>query len=159
MDWKKILTVIGFCAVPLIGGFAVGFTTRDGVQNWYQTLELPAWRPPNWVFSPVWTFLYLSMGFASYLVWRDGNGFKGEARWPLIVYGVMLLLNWAWSPLFFIAHELTGSAVLLTVLTVIVIITGVLFYRINKIAGYLFVPYVAWLLLAGSVSWKIAIDN
>ena len=106
VEYSTVLQIIFAVLLPNIGGFVNGFLTKGQIETWYKTITLPTWRPPNWVFGPVWTFLYCSMGYASYLVWRDGNGFGGEALLPLIMYGIQLALNWAWTTIFFVKHEL-----------------------------------------------------
>lgn len=99
--WKTVVAV----AIPNVGGFAAAHITRRAVKGWYQKLNFPPGRPADWVFAPMWTSLYCGMGYASYLVWKNGGGFEGEAQLPLIVYGSQLALNWAWSPIFFMKKD------------------------------------------------------
>lgn len=75
LNWKAI----GFIALPNVGGIIGGLTTKSSIKTWYSMLEKPKWTPPNWAFAPIWTSLYCSMGYASYLVYRDGDGFEGKS--------------------------------------------------------------------------------
>jgi benzodiazapine receptor len=103
---KPVVKMAGAMLLPNIGGWVSGIQTRKHIKSWYETLELPKCRPPNWVFPPMWTSLYTAMGYASYVVWKQGNGFSGPARIPLMLYGTQLALNWAWTPIFFGQHQL-----------------------------------------------------
>jgi translocator protein len=105
MDTTTLVRVVGATVLPNLGGILMGFLNKNAIKEWYDKLNLPKLRPPNWVFGPVWTSLYLGMGYASYLVWRDGGGFDGVARGPLILYAFKLALNWSWSPVFFGARS------------------------------------------------------
>jgi translocator protein len=103
---KPAVQITGAVILPNIGGWVGGFITQKSIKNWYEGLKFPKYRPPNYVFGPVWTALYSSMGYASYVVWKQGGGFNGNARVPLILFGTQLALNWAWTPIFFGLHNL-----------------------------------------------------
>ncbi|XP_058128278.1 translocator protein [Anopheles ziemanni] len=155
MQKSEIVKVAGAVVLPQLGGFVNGYLTKTQIDGWYRNLNFPSFRPPNWVFGPVWTSLYAGMGYASYLVWKTGGGFDGAARGPLILYGTQLALNWAWTPIFFGMHQLKWSVVEILALTGSVAATGVAFYQVNKLAGYLFVPYFAWCAFASVLNYSI----
>ena len=103
----EYLPAAGFVALPLVGGFISGVTynKRTTMREWYEKLNFPWYRPPNWLFGPVWSAIYTCMGVSSYLIWREG-GFEQQAL-PLAVYGGQLVLNMIWTPIFF-GHRRIG---------------------------------------------------
>lgn len=153
------LEAIGATLIPFIGGGLGSIITRKNIPTWYKTLKKPWFCPPNWAFGPAWTSLYASMGYASYLVYRDGVGFQGEAKAALILYGIQLALNWAWTPIFFGAHKLKLALAEVLCTDIAVAATMYAFFQINTIAGMLMVPYQIWLSLATAINYRVAIDN
>ncbi|XP_013383795.1 translocator protein isoform X2 [Lingula anatina] len=163
-EWSKFLVPSAFIFVPTVGGFVNAYAVHAKFfkesEKWYnEDLKKPAWTPPNWVFAPVWTTLYTGMGYASYLVYRDGNGFKGDAAGALALYGTQLALNWAWTPIFFGARKMGLGA--LEIVTTAGCVAGCIymFWGINKNASYLMMPYLAWLCLASSINIWVWMNN
>ncbi len=123
---------------------APGAFSRPG--EWYAALEKPIWNPPAWIFGPVWTLLYILMAVAAWTVWRRG-GFAAQ-RWPLGLFLLQLLLNAAWTPLFFGMRQIGPALLLLLLLVPTLTATLRAFWRIHRPAGALLIPYLAWVSFA-----------
>lgn len=95
------------------------------------------------------------MGYASYRVWKAGNGFKGEAKIPLIVYFVQIIFNWLWTPIVFGFQSLGYGFMEIIVLWIFVVATAILFYRVDKFAGFLFIPYIGWVTFATVLTYTL----
>ena len=143
-----------FIAVPAVLGMAIGSLTKRGVDGFYRTLAKPAWTPPNALFPLAWSALYVAMGTAAYLATAAGVGPDA-----LTLYRVQLGLNLAWSPIFFLAQDLSGAAVVILALDVVAAATGRRFAAVSVRAGQLWAPYLAWLLYATALTVKLWIDN
>jgi len=124
--------------------------------EWYSRLAKPSWTPPNWLFGPVWSALYVAMAVAAWLVWRQA-GLRGAAA-PLAVFVVQLVLNAAWSWLFFGLHRPDLAFAEIALLWLAILATLVLFWRRNALAGTLILPYLAWVTYAASLNlglWRL----
>jgi tryptophan-rich sensory protein len=144
---------MGVCFGAAFLGSAI---TTSVVPTWYAGLVKPSWTPPNWVFGPVWSALYLMMAVAVWLVWRWG-GFA-KAAIPLTLFLVQLALNAAWSILFF-GLRLPGLAFAeIVILWFAILVTLIMFWRLSPIAGFLLVPYILWTTFAGALNlalWQL----
>ncbi|MFB6075111.1 MAG: TspO/MBR family protein [Haloarculaceae archaeon] len=140
-------------ACELIGASGTVFTAT-GLGSWYEGLAKPALAPPNWVFGPVWTTLFALMGGAAWLVWRGlADGRAGAARMALAVFAGHFVLNVGWSAAFFGARSLLAGFVVIVLLWLAIAATSVLFARVDRRAGALLVPYLAWVTFAGYLNF------
>ncbi|HEX2539837.1 MAG TPA: TspO/MBR family protein [Caldimonas sp.] len=132
---------------------AIGAVGSADAGPFYAALSRPAWAPPGWLFAPMWTFLYASMGVGAWLVWKE-NGWR-EARGALILFTVQLALNTLWSWLFF--HWRLGAAAFagVVVLWILIACTVLAFWRVRPLAGILLVPYLAWVGLAAALTLAV----
>lgn len=133
------------------GAAAFGSLFMPG--EWYAQLKKPEWNPPNWIFGPVWTALYTMMAIAAWLIWRRG-GFAAQ-RVPLGLFVLQLLLNAAWSALFFGLHNPSLAFAEIVLLWLAIIRTMVTFWKGHRVAGLLLVPYLAWVTFAAALNFTL----
>lgn len=136
-------------------GFLGSLITQQSVTTWYPTLEKPFFNPPNWLFAPVWTILYILMGIAAGLIWNKIEVEKEAVKKALLFFIVQLLLNLFWSYLFFGLKNILLASVEIVILWLIIFETYVLFKRIEPKTGYLLLPYLAWTTFAALLTFSI----
>ncbi len=150
----RILTVVVTC---LAIGYFSGMVTRSSITTWYPTLIKPSFNPPNWIFAPVWSMLYVMMGVAAGMVWNKIEFDKEVVKKALMVFSVQLALNALWSFLFFGLKNPMLAGLEIIILWLMIYETYLQFAKINKIAGYLLLPYLAWVsfatVLNASIWW------
>jgi len=150
MQLSSIIALACFLAACFLAA-ATGALFRPG--EWYERLKKPSWRPPNRLFGPVWTVLYLMIAVAGWLVWRDA-GFA-NAGLALAVYAAQLLLNAAWTPLFFGLHRPDLGFADIVLVWISIVLTIVFFYPIDAVAALLLVPYLAWVTFASALNFAV----
>lgn len=143
--WLAIWLTLAFGAAALGGLFPPG--------DWYAGLQKPAWNPPNWIFGPVWTLLYAAMAVAAWLVWQrhETIGRVRALRWYLF----QLAVNAIWSPVFFGWQRLDVAFGVIVLLWISIVMTMMAFYRINRLAGWLFMPYLGWVSFAAVLNYTL----
>lgn len=153
MDTISLLGLLGFIAANFAAALS-GALFRPG--DWYRGLAKPRWNPPDWLFGPAWAVLYTMIAVSGWLVWRD-HGFAGAAA-ALAAYGVQLLLNAAWSAIFFGMRRPDLAFAELVVFWAAILATVVLFWPLQRMAALLLVPYLAWVTFAGVLNltlWRM----
>ncbi len=155
MNIIKLLSSIVICqAAGVIGSL---FTTPS-IPTWYASIEKPSFTPPNGVFGPVWITLFLLMGIALFLVWREGLGDR-RVRGAFIIFMVQLILNVLWSVAFFGMRSPLAGLVVIIVLWAAILLTVINFFGISRVAGALLVPYIAWVSYAAVLNGALYILN
>lgn len=152
--FKLVIAVV----VSELAGVVGSVFTVSSIGGWYATLEKPELSPPNWVFGPVWTTLYLLMGVAAFLIWRSGWE-KKEVRVALAIFGFQLVLNALWSIVFFGLHNPGWAFVNIVVLWLAILWTMFVFYRMSRPAAYLLLPYILWVSFAAYLNYSIWMLN
>ncbi len=150
-SWLVLAGFVMLClAVAALGGLA----TVQSVAEWYPTLNKPSWTPPSWLFGPVWTVLYIMMAVAAWLVWK-----AGQAKGALLLFGAQLLLNLAWSFLFFGAKSPGLGLIDIVLLWLAIAATIFAFSLKSRLAAFLMVPYLCWVSFATALNAAIFMLN
>lgn len=148
VNMKQLPSLLVFIAVVVVAGSVIGILTAPGA--WYVGLNKPSFNPPNWVFGPVWTALYIMIGIAGWLVWRTEPKSGAMKLWL-----VQMALNWLWSPVFFTLNR-PGLAVFVIVALLAAIVAFIAAARdVDARASWLFMPYAAWVAFASVLNFSI----
>lgn len=152
---KKKLTYIAITvSVCLVIGFLASFATQTSVNTWYTTLSKPSFNPPNSIFAPVWTILYIMMGISAGLIWAKGLHHIW-VKTALYHFGFQLLYNAMWSIVFFGLREPFWALLVIITLLILIVLTIRWFYVVSKPAAYLLIPYFLWVCFATALNYKI----
>lgn len=149
----KLLSLLIFIVICLGSAALGGFLTSFSVKTWYKTIKKPSWNPPDKVFAPVWTVLFLMMAVAGWMVWerlpRNGD------QWPLILFGIQLILNIGWSAMFFGLRRPDLALLEIILLWIFIVLTTISFWSVYYVAGILFLPYLFWVSFAVYLNFSI----
>ncbi|MCX7766736.1 MAG: tryptophan-rich sensory protein [Candidatus Sumerlaeia bacterium] len=143
--------------ICLMAGFIGSIVTTPAIPDWYATLQKPAFTPPNWVFAPVWTTLYVLMGISLFLVWR--LPFTKTTASAIIVFGIQLFFNICWSILFFGFKSPLLAFIDIIFLWIAILLTIIKFYKVSAIASLLLIPYLLWVSFASILNLAIVVLN
>lgn len=152
---KRAGLVALFIVIAFLPSLSAVFVKTGG---WYaMALDKPSWNPPNWIFGPVWTMLYILIGLAGYFAWTRGK--REDRHMVFKVYGAQLFLNAIWSPLFFGLHRIDWALADLVLLWFMILLNIGLFSRQSRLAAWLLIPYFLWVSFAGALNAAIMALN
>lgn len=151
----KLAICIGVC---LAAGFIGSIFTSASIPTWYTTLEKPSFNPPNWLFAPVWTILFILMGVSAFLVWRVGLS-KPNVKVALVIFIIQLIFNAFWSVAFFGLRSPIAGLIVIVILWVAILLTILSSIKVSITAGILLIPYILWVSFASILNVSIYILN
>ncbi len=146
MSRPNIIKLIVSLFLPLSVGAVAGMFTSQAVPIWYASLNRPFFSPPNWVFGPVWTSLYILLGISFFLIWKEEA--SKERDLAIKVFSIQMLLNFAWSFLFFYFNLIGAALIEIILLWTSIAAMIYLFYKIKPVAAYMNIPYLLWVSFA-----------
>jgi translocator protein len=149
INYLKLLSCIGVCFAIAFAGST--FTPQPGSEWYYHVLNKPSWNPPDWLFPPAWTLLFLLMGTALYLVSEK----EGDKKAAYAAFALQLLLNLSWSAAFFGLHAPGAAFAVIIALWLAILLTIALFRKVSPAAGYLLIPYILWVSFASVLNFTI----
>ncbi len=153
-SWKLVISIV----ICLLVGFIGSFATTPAIPTWYATLNKPFFSPPNYLFAPVWTALYILMGISLYLIWKNGTKNKKNKE-AINFFLIQLGLNFIWSFIFFGLQNPLVAFIEIAVLWIAIFITILKFWKISKLAAYLLIPYILWVSFASILNLAIVLLN
>ncbi|MCS7250275.1 MAG: tryptophan-rich sensory protein [candidate division WOR-3 bacterium] len=154
----KILKLLISILICQGAGILGSIFTTPSIPTWYRQLIKPPFTPPNWLFAPAWTLLFLLMGISLYLVWEKGLKDK-EVKKALLIFLIQLVLNILWSFIFFTLKSLLFAFIEIVILWIAILLTIIYFYKISKASAYLLLPYLFWVSFASVLNFSILILN
>ena len=151
---KNILRAVLSIAICQSAGLIGTVFTVSSIQNWYNLLNQPSFRPPNWLFGPVWTIIYTLMGISLYWILIKGTN-KKEVRDGLKLFAFHLAINASWSIVFFGMHNIPLSLINIITLWILIVVIMIKFYKIDKKASLILLPYLAWVSFATILNYSL----
>ena len=146
MKSNQIIKLVASLLLPLAVGGIAGIFTAEAIPGWYASLNQPSFNPPNWVFGPVWTTLYVILGISLFLIWKLPSG--KERNQAILIFMMQLLLNFGWS-FFFFYFKMIGLALIdIVALWIMIIVMLYQFYKLKPVAAYINIPYLLWVTFA-----------
>ena len=146
MDSKNIIKLCVALILPLAVGSIAGIFTAQAIPEWYASLNRPSFNPPNGIFGPVWTTLYVLMGISLFLIWKQDPSAKRNTA--IVIFFVQLLLNFCWTFLFFYFKEIGLALIEIIILWITILLMIISFYKIKPVAAYINIPYILWVSFA-----------
>lgn len=158
INWKRLIIAL---VLPQLAGFLGSLATTQAISTWYVTLNRPSFAPPNWLFAPVWTLLFILMGIAFYLIWEKSvdQSQKKLKDQAIKLFLIQLVFNTLWSIIFFGQQLLFLAFVEIIILWILILLTILKFKKIKPLSAYLMIPYLLWVSFASVLNLAFALLN